>query len=217
MITADIPLLLAAQASFIADSASVPEIQRFASRRRIPSQSTGNLASKAHINDGATVGSVKQSSEARRLEKLRRKIREEGLDGAMMVPGPNLRYYTGVNSLLLERPFIFFVPRDGDPNMVSPSLEAGPYRDCPLEIRIHEWTDNEGPGESFEKLVREIQVSGSWGVEGRVPYLFLHHLMRYASPKFENGEPILQGLRELKDQAELALVRKSASILSKSF
>src|SRR5207245_8896762 len=64
---------------------------------------------------------------------------------------------------------------------------------------------------------REIQVRGSWGVEGRVPYLFLHHLMRYASPKFENGEPILQGLRELKDQAELALIRKSASILSQSF
>ena len=159
----------------------------------------------------------KESSEARRLEKLRRKIGEEGLDGVMMVPGPNLRYYTGVNSLLLERPFLFFVPRDGDPNMVSPVLEAGPYRDCPIEIRIHEWTDNEGPGESFEKLAREVQLGGSWGVEGRVPYLFLHHLMRYASPKFENGEPLLQGLRELKDQAELALIRKSASILSKSF
>ena len=159
----------------------------------------------------------KESSEARRLEKLRRKIREEGLDGVMMVPGPNLRYYTGVNSLLLERPFLFFVPQDGDPSMVSPSLEAGPYKDCPLEISIHEWTDSEGPGESFGELVKEIRASGIWGVEGRVPYLFLHHLMRYASPKLENGEPLLQGLRELKDARELALVRKSASILSRSF
>ncbi len=119
---------------------------------------------------------------------------------------------------MLERPFLLFVPRDGEEaNMVSPSLEAGPYKACPLDIRIHEWTDNEGPGKSFEQLVKEIHVSGSWGVEGRVPYLFLHHLMRYASPKFENGEPVLQGLREVKDEAELALIRRSASILSKSF
>ncbi len=152
-----------------------------------------------------------------RLEKLKQRIREAHLEGTIMVPGPNLRYYTGVKSLLLERPFLFFVSRDGDARMVAPALESGPYRNCPVEIEIHDWTDNEGPAKAFRRLVRETALEGRWGVEGRVPYLFLNHLMKYARPKLENAEPILQGIREVKEEDELSLLKKSASILSKSY
>ena len=42
-----------------------------------------------------------------RFEKLRTHIAENDLEGIILVPGPNLRYLTGVNSLFLERPFLF--------------------------------------------------------------------------------------------------------------
>jgi len=154
---------------------------------------------------------------ASRLQRLRGGIRESGLEGVIMVPGPNLRYYTGVKSLLLERPFLLFVPREGGAKMVSPALEAGPYRKCAIEIQIHEWTDNEGPSEAFRRLVSGRGLKGRWGVEGRVPYLFLHDLMKYVEPRLENAEPILQGVREVKDEEELTLLRKSALILSRAF
>jgi Xaa-Pro dipeptidase len=50
-----------------------------------------------------------------------------------------------------------------------------------------------------------------------VPFLYLDRLMKEASPKLRNAEPILQGMREVKDETEVKLLKKSASILSSAF
>jgi len=154
---------------------------------------------------------------AQRLKKLREGLEEEGLRGAMVVPGPNMRYLTGVNSLMLERPFMLMVPVEGEPHLVAPALEAGPYQGCPLPMKIHSWTDSEGPAGSVAKAVKGVEMKGKWGVEGKVPFLFLDRVMKRASPRLRNAEPILQGLREVKDQAEVGLLERSARILSRSF
>lgn len=133
------------------------------------------------------------------------------------MPGPNLRYFTGVRSLLLERPFMLLVPTSGEPHLVAPALEAGPYRECLLPMVIHSWTDSEGPALAVAEAVREVKLKGKWGVEGKVPFLFLSRVLKRASPTLRDAEPILQGLRELKDQAEVELLKESARILSESF
>jgi Xaa-Pro dipeptidase len=154
---------------------------------------------------------------ARRIKRLREGLEEEGLRGVMVVPGPNMRYFTGVNSLMLERPFILMVPVEGEPHLVAPALEAGPYQGCPLPMKIHPWTDSEGSAGAVAKGVRGVEMKGRWGVEGKVPFLFLDKVLKRADPKLKNAEPILQGLREIKDEAEVGLLEKSARILSKSF
>ncbi len=50
-----------------------------------------------------------------RIERLRKRVAKKGLDGVVLAPGPNIEYYTGVRSQLLERPFLLFVPREGEP------------------------------------------------------------------------------------------------------
>lgn len=157
------------------------------------------------------------SAYGKRISGLKQRLEEEGLRGAILVPGPNLRYFTGVNSLLLERPFMLFVPSDGEEHLVAPALEAGPYRSCPLKMEIHSWTDSEGSGGAVAEAVKGAGMKGRWGVEGKVPFLFLNKVLKKASPKLRDGEPILQGLREVKDKEEVQLLKKSANILSKSF
>ncbi len=152
-----------------------------------------------------------------RVADLRNAIAKEGLGGVVLVPGPNLRYLTGVNSLMLERPFMLLVPADGSPQLVAPKLEAGPYKDCGVEMEIHEWTDSEGWDGAIEAACREAGLRGSWGAEGRLPFLFLHRLMKHASPRLEDAEPVMQGLREVKDGTETALLKRSAEILSGAF
>lgn len=134
-----------------------------------------------------------------------------------MVPGPNLRYLTGIQSLMMERPFMLLVPAEGTPHLVAPSLEAGPYRECPLELKLHDWTDSQGPSSAIRQAVMKIKVNGKWGVEGRVPFLFLHRLLKYAEPKLIDAEPVLQGIREVKDEAEVQTMKKAAKVLSDSF
>ncbi len=154
---------------------------------------------------------------ATRVKRLKDGLEEEELRGVVIVPGPNMRYFTGVNSLLLERPFMLMVPTEGEPHLVAPTLEAGPYGESPLRMEIHAWTDSEGSADAISKAVKGVELRGRWGVEGKVPFLFLDRLLKRASPKFRDAEPVLQGLREVKDESEVRLLKKSADILSRSF
>jgi Xaa-Pro dipeptidase len=154
---------------------------------------------------------------SKRIKTLKGELEEVGLRGAIIVPGPNMQYFTGVNSLLLERPFMLLVPAYGEPHLVSPAFEAGPYEAGSLPLEIHPWTDSQGSEGAIAKAVKGVGMKGKWGVEGRVPYLYLDMLMKQASPKLRSAEPILQGMREVKDEEEVKLLRKSASILSRAF
>jgi Xaa-Pro dipeptidase len=164
--------------------------------------------------DGAMIG---KEICATRLARLRKRLEDEKLDGVLIVPGPNMQYFTGVESLLLERPFMLLFPVSGTAQLVAPALEAGPYRDSPMPMTIHSWTDSEGSPHAISKAVLSAGVRGRWGVEGKVPFLFLHKLMKCAAPEFEDAEPVLQRLRETKDDAEVRLLKSSARVLSKSF
>jgi Xaa-Pro dipeptidase len=154
---------------------------------------------------------------ALRLEKLREMSTEGGLEGIVLVPGPNLRYFTSVNSLLLERPFLLFVPREGQPQLVAPTLESGPFLKAPVSMAVHTWSDGEGPRSAIEECAQRLDLQGKWGLEGRTPYGYIHALQRSANPQLEDAEPILQGIRELKNAQEVKLLQRAASILSKSF
>jgi Xaa-Pro dipeptidase len=152
-----------------------------------------------------------------RIGKLREALVARGLKGVFLAPGPNLRYYTGGNSLLLERPFFVAIPLEGDPHLVAPTLEAGPYRRSPLRMAIHDWSDAEGPSKAIRDAIAELDLTGTWGLEGSMPYRFIDQLLKFAHPQFENAERTLQGVRAVKDIQEIRFLSRSAAILSKSF
>jgi len=162
-------------------------------------------------------GMKREAVYKRRMETLRRRLEKGDLRGAIVVPGPNMTYFTGVNSLLLERPFMLLVPVDGGPHLVAPTFETGPYAAGPVEMKIHSWTDSEGSAGAIAKAAKGAGLKGKWGVEGKVPFLYLDALMKEASPKFRNAEPILQGMREVKDEAEAKLLKMSSTKLSRAF
>ncbi len=151
-----------------------------------------------------------------RAKRLRQRLDAEGLEGVVVVPGPNMQYLTGVDSLLLERPFMLLFRAVDEAQLVAPELESGPYRRCPTPMEVHAWTDSEGSAGAIGEAQRAAHLKGRWGVEGKTPFLFLNKLSG-ASAKFEDAEPVLQGLREIKDEQEAKLLRRSGRILSDSF
>ena len=153
----------------------------------------------------------------RRLKRLQSAIHAHNLDGIILVPGPNLRYYTGVNSLLMERLFLLFVPKEGASHLVAPTLESGPYKTGPAKLEVHCWTDNEGPISALKDATRKLNVSGVWGMEGRVPFRFLTLLRKFTRAEFQEAESCLQELRQVKDEGEIRSLKRSAAILCRSF
>ena len=153
---------------------------------------------------------------SRRIGKLRKMLAAEGLEGVILAPGPNLRYYTGVNSQLLERPFLFFQPVDGDPHLVAPTLESGPYRRTAVDIEIHDWDDMSGPSGAFAALDKSIGLRGSWGCEGRVPFGVSGHVTREGL-ELKSADVVLQTIRAVKEPSELESHRKAAKILADAY
>jgi len=148
----------------------------------------------------------------RRAGRLAKALRSAGLEGAIIAPGPNLVYYTGVKAHLFERPFLLLVQSDGEAHLLAPKLEAGPFRGS-IPLTVHAWDDNEGPSGAFKELLSGINTKGTWGCEGRVPFGFLDHLLTRGL-KAKPADDVLQSIREVKEPEELELLRRSAAILS---
>jgi Xaa-Pro aminopeptidase len=150
----------------------------------------------------------------RRAGRLAKELRSAGLAGAIMAPGPNLTYYTGVRAQLFERPFLLLVQSDGDAHLLAPKLEAGPFRSS-IPLKVHAWDDTEGPSRAFSDLLRTVDATGTWGCDGRVPFAFLHHLLG-GGLKVKPADDVLQSIREVKEPGEVELIRRSAAILSEA-
>jgi Xaa-Pro aminopeptidase len=150
-----------------------------------------------------------------RLKKLKEKIQSIDANGVILVPGPNMQYYTGVRSMLLERPLLLFIPIEGEPHIVIPLLESGPYKRSLVKLKMHKWDDALGPFRAFERV--ENKLKGVWGCEGSVPFRFLNYVMRFKDMKLVNVDKILQSIRELKEPEEIQYLKRATSILCRSY
>ena len=149
-----------------------------------------------------------------RTGRLAKELRSAGLEGAIIPPGPNLTYYTGVRAHLFERPFLLLIQGDGEAHLLAPKLEAGPFRNS-IPLKVYAWTDNEGSSGAFRDLLKGINSKGTWGCDGRVPFGFLYHLLNKGL-KVKPADDVLQSIREVKEPGELELLKRSAAILSAS-
>src|SRR5208282_4388191 len=141
-----------------------------------------------------------------RVDRLQKKLKENNLNGVILVPGSNLRYYTGSQSIMMERIFMLFIPNNGEPHLVVPDFEAGDF--LKKRMVLHKWNDKDGPSFSLREVSDQLSIGGRWGVEGRVPFMFLNPYVKYAKPEFVDAEPILQSIRAVKDDAEVDLLNK---------
>lgn len=165
--------------------------------------------SRADLAPSPAVSNLK-----RRLGRLVKQLRSAQLDGVIVVPGPNLTYYTGVVAHLYERPFILLIKSEGDVHLLAPKLEAGPFR-ASVPLVVHAWTDNEGPSGAFRELLAAMDKKGRWGCDATVPFGFLNPLLSKGL-KVEPADGMLQSIREVKEADELQLLSKSAAILSRA-
>lgn len=152
----------------------------------------------------------------KRLQGLRQQQATHGLDCVALVPGANLRYLTGLNLSLTERPLVFFFPREGRPASLLPTLEAPRIKArLPFEVELFTYSDEEGHQPAFERACQTLSLVGKrLGVEFlNMRVLELKRLEQYAPgcQMLDAGE-MLSGLRMIKDAEEIELVRQAIRI-----
>jgi Xaa-Pro dipeptidase len=152
----------------------------------------------------------------KRLARLTEAILVNGLDGIVLMPGPNLLYLSGIHVHVSERPILFFIPADDDPAIIIPTLEAQKARQAGLaEERIFHWSDDEGYTGAFQRACAHLELSDYLlGVEAlHMRVLELELLHRYAPGlTTAHAEPIMGALRLAKDETEIAAMQRAVNI-----
>jgi Xaa-Pro dipeptidase len=150
-----------------------------------------------------------------RVKRLKREAKQRGLSGFIIATAPNMKYFTGVSVLAIERFAGVMIPIDSDPAIVVPELEEEKVKSLSAFKKIQKYSDAEGPDGLVKSLLKELHLTrGKLGVEDFLPYKFSKMINR-AAPRadLEEASDIFMGLRIIKTPDELELMRKAANII----
>ncbi|NPA47859.1 MAG: aminopeptidase P family protein [Thermococci archaeon] len=150
-----------------------------------------------------------------RIGVLSKIMTEEEFEGALISPGSNLYYLTGLRIHEAgERPTLLVINRDGVHRLLAPSLYENSIRDFPVTF----WHDGEDPYAKLSAILGELGISsGRLLVEDTMRADWLINVMRLGSFEFHPLGPVIRRLRMRKDIAELKLVKKAAEVVDEVF
>lgn len=141
----------------------------------------------------------------------------DGLDVAVLVPGANLRYLTGLSTGPSERLFLGLVSSEGPLHFLVPGLERPAIERAPAasEIVVHSYRDDEGPIAGLAQLAQNLDLKRSTvGVEyGRMRVHELRALEHHApSASIVDLGPTAMELRQIKDADEIDALRRAVAL-----
>jgi Xaa-Pro dipeptidase len=144
-----------------------------------------------------------------RAQELMTKAKPQ-FSALFVTPGTALFYFTGIRWWPSERMLALFIPRSGEPVLVSPDFEEGRLRELlPWPIEIRTWQEDESPYRVAAQWLGDHHLqNGRIGVEETTRFMFFDGL-RKANPASDcvSGDPITIGCRARKSEHELALMR----------
>jgi Xaa-Pro aminopeptidase len=140
-----------------------------------------------------------------RMQRAAADATRAGLDGLLVMPGPELVWLTGYRpTAITERLTVLVLARDREPTLVVPTLERPDAESATGAdgLRMVAWNDGEDPFEGAGDLMRG---GATWGISDSA---WASHLLglQHAVPgsSYRSLTESLPMLRAVKDAAELA-------------
>jgi Xaa-Pro aminopeptidase len=150
-----------------------------------------------------------------RISRAQEALRSAGLGGAIFAPTDQMRYLTGWAEYGHERLIALFLPADGEPAFVVPSMNASQAEENPAAIpTVFGWDDKTGWHPAAARILE------GWNLAGRGlaidDELYSVHLLgiQDLAPgvRCTPAADLMARLREIKTADELALMRRSAEV-----
>jgi Xaa-Pro aminopeptidase len=153
-------------------------------------------------------------------ERLRRAVEEAsalGFTAVVVAPSPDLRYLTGYDPMPFERPTLLVLRVDAEPAMLVPVLEQALAAASPAAalIELVPWADGTDP---YELTARLVPDGGPLAAGDRMWAAHLLGLQRVLPrTSFAPASPVLGRLRAIKDEDELAALRRAGRAADETF
>lgn len=154
---------------------------------------------------------------SKRLIQLKEKLRMMQVDCLALIPGFNLRYLTGIDFNLFERPFILLIPSSAteEPLLVIPELEAANWiLQPPFDVNLFPWSDSLGPEAAIHQATHHLTGKECLAVEYLRMRVQEYEMLRRFLPnmRFIDGDSILSTLRLCKSPQELISHQKAVQV-----
>jgi Xaa-Pro dipeptidase len=151
---------------------------------------------------------------------LKELMKSQKVDHMVLIPGPNLYYFTGLKMHTSERPTMLFVNARSKDVIFLPKLEVPNASSIlPEECIYYHYSDEEGPDKVLKTLVKDLNLDEKKiGIEFLGMRVMEYELLRRYSPhaSFVNGEPIIAEIRMCKDDEEISYFRRAVEITEKA-
>lgn len=159
------------------------------------------------MSDPSGSGANDNDVYAQRMARAKDEMGRQGVDFLFVTPSSDLIYLLGYPAHSSERMTLLGIPRDGEPFVVVPTLEATRLENRREIVDIHAWNETESPSELTARLVEGAQ-GGSIGISDQTWAVFLIRLQEsMPDARFVSGTAIIRELRMMKDQQEIEHLR----------
>jgi Xaa-Pro dipeptidase len=151
-----------------------------------------------------------------RMDELRHRMGEAGIDVALITDDDNVYYLTGYYDYLhmeFGRPTVLVVPRDGKSLLITPTIDVVVARKSARVDRVAAWNDGAG-NEWREELPQAVKGAGKVAIEPAhmppVVRAFVDELV--GKDKLVSITPVLADMRMIKSAHELQLARHAGEV-----
>jgi Xaa-Pro aminopeptidase len=144
-----------------------------------------------------------------RMNRVRARMDERGIDVLLLSVGADLPWLTGYEALETERLTMLVLPRDGDATLVVPRLEAARVEEQPAAFSIAPWDETDDP---IAIVARLAGAATTAAIGDHTWARFLLDLQRaLPGASFRKGSEVTAPLRAVKDALELVALRDAAA------
>lgn len=148
-----------------------------------------------------------------RMGRVRAAMDRHGVDTVLLSVGADLPWLTGYEAMPLERLTMLVLPREGEASLVVPRLEAPRVVERPDVFTVRAWEETEDP---VELVAAMAGAPGVVALGDRTWARFVLDLQaRLPGASFRAAQPVLGPLRAVKDDAEVAALRRAGATVDR--
>jgi Xaa-Pro aminopeptidase len=151
-----------------------------------------------------------------RLRRAQAEMMRQNVDYLFVTPSSDLTYLLGYPAHASERMTLLGVPREGEPFVVAPTLEATRLDSRRDIVDVHPWDETDSPSELTARLLEH--KGGAIAISDQTWAAFLLRLQQaIPDATFQSGTGILRELRMVKDEAELHALRDAGQRVDRAW
>src|SRR3990172_2839540 len=151
-----------------------------------------------------------------RIRRLTESLSAHGLDGVILLPGPNLRFCTGLSFHLMGRPTLAFLTVDRPPWLLVPELERSKAEGNAVGAKVITYGEDVASRQTaFADAAATLGLARRrMGVEPLRMRWLEERLLEEAAPgvRLEGAEAVLEPMRAEKAADEIAAIERAVGV-----